>query len=66
VVVFDTKDTKMAKDSAASADLKERKSRWSPDHWFLNTNKPAPLDWALLKLAAAAAMPRPYQAGAVA
>src|SRR5262249_14836036 len=28
-----------------------RKSRWSPDHWFLNTNKPAPLDWASLKLA---------------
>src|SRR5262245_23955267 len=28
-----------------------RKSRWSPDHWFLNTNKPAPLDRASLKLA---------------
>ena len=28
-----------------------RKSRWSPDHWFLNTKKPAPLDSASLKLA---------------
>src|SRR5262249_29478910 len=39
-----------------------RKSRWSPDHWFLNKNKRPLLNWASLRLAcrrrSASALPR--------